>query len=142
MPLTTKKAQFDVHCDELEDQNFLNEMVNAASNFGAEKLVPKGLKAVKGAKVNVEADDFSPVTTKTAPAKKTGKKKPANDDDEEDAEVLLGLSEVADGDSKPAAKPPAQKRPRTIKQIDSSDIPEGKMTLPMETEVDVDVEEE
>lgn len=132
------QAHIDVQWDDLESDEFLNDLANSSMSFTAEKLVPKGLKAVKGAKAAPveEEEAFSAVSlvAPSAPKKtKTPKKKapPSGDDAAEDEEVLeFGLA-----DSTPIGKAKTHKRPRlgNTKAIDSSEIPEGKITMPSAT---------
>jgi hypothetical protein len=129
------QANIDIQWEDLEDQSFLDDIAGATAAFTAEKLVPKGLKAVKGAKVSAADDDFSPVTTKKPAASKpaskaNGKKKgpPKDDDEEEGDEVLLEFG-LAPTPNDKAVKKPAHKRPK-VQKIDSSEIPAGKIDLP------------
>ena len=151
------QANIDVNWDELEDQDFLNDMASHSAEFSAEKLVPKGLKGVKGAKVSALDDDdvgkdaasilggFNPKSTfaakgmagsfasKKPPAKKKAVAEPSVDGEDGEEEIIeFGLAGTPN--KKPAAKKTAaaapHKRPRTTKSIETSEIPEGKITLP------------
>tara|TARA_Y100000004_G_scaffold170445_1_gene205496 strand:+ start:147 stop:560 length:414 start_codon:yes stop_codon:yes gene_type:complete len=106
--------------------------------FTAEKLVPKGGKGVKGAKVNNADDDFTTTSkpkddkkpaAKKAPAKKKATAEPNVENEDETEEILeFGLASTP---KEKAPMAPKKKKPKTTKQIDSSEIPEGKITLPV-----------
>jgi len=124
------QANIDVQWEALDDEEFLSELASASQNFTAEKLVPKGLKAVKGSKavVTMEEDDAKPSAmpkAKAAPKRKKEEKN-ADEDDEDDEEIIaFGTMETPTDKVKKAP----QKRPRQTKKIDPSEIPTGKIDL-------------
>lgn len=144
----------EIGWDETQDQDFLAEMAAAAKTktHTAENLVPKGGKAIKGAKASpVDEEEFSAVSKAIAPKKPAAPKKPkarkasegANDGDEEGVEEVLEFGLGGTPNAKPTAdkKPPAKKQKRPTVSIDSSEIPTGKITLPSGSSAGDELEE-
>ena len=117
----------------------MNDLAGAGASFTADKLVPKGLKAVKGAKMSAEAEEFAATSKVAKPAPKkaaANKQAPSSGDDEEGDEEVLEFGLASTPNEKPASKSgkkPAAKK-RKVQQIEPSDIPEGKVDLPSAAE--------
>ncbi len=134
------QAHIDVQWDDLDNDEFMSDLATAGSAFSAEKLVPKGMKTVKGAVKEVSMDDEPPASAKTKIAEKkpAGKKKASptesNDAEEEDDEEIIAFG--LGSSPPPNVKKPVPKRPKkSVKTMDLSDIPAPKINLPSASDV-------
>ena len=139
------QANIDIQWDELEDDEFLDDLASQSSKFTADKLVPKNLKGAKGAKAAGADEEFSAVSkpkpeakAEAKPKKVLGKKKaaePSGDDvdltkEEEEEVIAFGLGhakgsadETPNGKAPSKPKKPPAKRAK-VQKIDPSEIPQ------------------